>query len=371
VDTASTPLADTPPGLIAIDTNRYYTAGRLTWLFVQGFVVAILIALVFVAWIFGIVFALSRLAKITGLTTSSYLVVAVIRIIAVLGPVVLAVLAVQHILGRRAYKQATDILAQESPADRRRAGEAIVERYVRSAYARSQEMTGGLKAMVDAAWSDTVILSGPAVEGWDIVPISAPIEPVGLDRTDSAYLELAGLDPDSDKATAPMASRSRNGTVRLLSRCWHVAHAVGTWLAPALMTIMAVVEGIGSLRAGRLTAEFLIWVALALTNVPFLQRGVRSNTRLPNWFLVAGGLIHRKRSWLFGDHVHLFTRGTSALFVYTGLDGRCHFGVADKETHRLHRIAESEMMMVLRTWLSPARPPSHEQVERLFSSSSA
>jgi len=367
-DAAAMPSTDTPPRLIAIDTNRYYSAGRITGSIVRGFVIAIPIAAAFVGWVVAIVFLLLWLGELVDLDWIPRPVAAVLWIVVMAGPIVLAVVVAQSLLERHARTQAAEVLQQSPPEDRRSAAEAIVESYVRSAYARPQVMTGGLLALVDAAWFGTVILAGPAPEGFVVEPIPAAIEPVALDRTDSAYRELAGLDVGSDKAAAPMSTRSRRRWVRVLSRSWHFTRTTGRWIGAGLLLIMVVIEGLGSLRAGTVTAGFLFWTALALTRVPFIRRGLAAGSRLPSWFLVAGGLIHRKRSWFRGDRLHLFTRSTSALFIYAGIDGQCHFGVADNDAHRLYRIGEDQMQMLLAAWFSPAQPPSREQVERLFGS---
>lgn len=367
-DAASTPLTDTPPGLVAIDTNRHYSAGRITGSIVRGFVIALPIAAAFVGWLVAIVFALLWLDKLVDLDWIPRPVAAVLWIVVMPGPIVLAVVVAQSLLERHARTQAAEVLPQRTSEDLHPAAEAIVERYVRSAYARPQIMTGGVRALVDAARLGTVILAGPAPEGFVVEPIPAAIEPVALDQTDTAYRELAGLDSGSNKAAALMSTRSRRRSVRILSRSWHFMRTTGRWIGAGLLMIMVVIEGLISLRAGTVTAGFLFWTALALTRVPSIRRGLAASTRLPNWFLVAGGLIHRKRSWFRGDRLHLFTRSTSALFIYAGIDGQCHFGVADTDAHRLYRIAEDQMLMLLAAWFSPARPPTAEQVDRLFRS---
>lgn len=181
-----------------------------------------------------------------------------------------------------------------------------------------------------------------------IEPIADSFEIRPLKEGDPTFIELAG-------ATGDSADRLKATRVRKRALAWLVLIAIGA----ACISFFV-------LAWPRIRSRMLLTIPLYAA-LSFGLYAMGWSAPMLEWYVVPGGIVLRKR---FGPYrkqqLRLYSRASSVVVIF--LRRMEHWGVfaSDGTTLDEGRFTSAEVALLLRAWLSPAAPPTREQIEALL-----
>lgn len=114
-------------------------------------------------------------------------------------------------------------------------------------------------------------------------------------------------------------------------------------------------------------AGLVAWIVIPIASLVYVGLILRGAPALDTLYSVPGGLAIRNGFSQARDHaVSLYTRKSSFLVVHHMWSWRWGFIVGTTEEKRQGVLTRSEAELLLRAWLSPAHPPTKEQLEALL-----
>ncbi len=246
-------------------------------------------------------------------------------------------------------------LMQQLPAgDGQRA--SAPTRWPRSA---GSALAGSAIALAERGWNGWVVVATESEATLFLEPISQPFEPRQIDEADPSFnaLQDAAEVGNAGGAALPItggfaAAMRRN--IRLRGG-WPIVAVILSCVALLILIAMMARVSIWVL------AICVIWTAIVLL-IPHRKRFLG----LHQWFVVPGGLLLRRASWLNSRvELQLFRRHDCALAALLTRNVS-QVAVSDGNKTQTMLVTRSELNIVLRAWLSPLEPPPLTRLSDYF-----